>query len=154
MGRCTGTVSVDGDEVGFDGLFVRDHTWGVREYHRFGASWWWPTCFDGGDAYASGVAVDLGDRTVGYGLVADEDGVAAASEVAVEVEGEAAPGRYTATTIRYEPAGREPVVLRSTSVRHLCTTFPGFGPDRRWNDAYSECTWGRRGGFGSRELGC
>ena len=154
VGRCSGSVEVGGDTVPFDGLFVRDHTWGAREYHRFGASWWWPTCFDGGDAYAGGVAVELPDRTVGYGLVADADGVSATSEIAVEVEGQASPGGYTGTTIRYRPEGRDEVVLRSRSVRHLCSTFPGFGLDRRWNEAYSACTWGDRAGFGSRELGC
>lgn len=154
VGRATGRVSVDGDEVTLDALFVRDHTWGVREYQRFGPSWWWPTCFDGGDAYAGGVAVQLGDRTVGYGLVADADGVAAAAEVAVEVEGHAEPFGYTGTTVRFAPEGRPPVVVTSTTRRHLCTTFPGFGPDRRWNDAYSVCRWGDRTGFGSRELGC
>ena len=154
VGRCTGTVAVGGDEVTIDGLFVRDHTWGVREYQRFGASWWWPTCLDGGDAYAGGVAVDLGDRTVGYGLVADADGVAIGTDVSVELDGTAEPGGYAATTIRYTPEGRAPVELTSTTRRHLCTTFPGFGPDRRWNEAYSDCAWGARRGFGSRELGC
>jgi hypothetical protein len=154
VGRFEGTLGVDGDDVAVAGLFVRDHTWGAREYQRFGASWWWPTCFDGGDAYAGGVAIELGDRTVGYGLVADADGVAAATDVAVAVAGAASPGGYEATTITYSPEGRAPVVLTSATRRHLCTTFPGFGPDRQWNDAYSACTWGDRTGFGSRELGC
>jgi hypothetical protein len=154
VGRFEGTVAVDGASTEVAGLFVRDHTWGVREYHHFGSSWWWPTCLDGGDAYAGGVAVELGDRTVGYGLVADADGVAATAEVSVEVSGAAVPGGYDATTIRYTPAAREPVVLTSVTTRHLCTTFPGFGPDRQWNEAYSACRWGQRTGFGTRELGC
>jgi hypothetical protein len=153
-GRCAGRIEVDGAELAIDGLFVRDHTWGVREYHQFGASWWWPTCFDGGDAYAGGVAVDLGDRVVGYGLVADADGLAAATDVSVEVAGAAEPGGYTGTTIRYTPEGRGPVELTSTTRRHLTTTFPGFGVDRRWNEAYSTCRWDERHGFGTRELGC
>ncbi len=154
VGRVEGRITVAGSDLDVAGTFVRDHTWGAREYQRFGASWWWPTCFDGGDAYAGGVAVELGDRTVGYGLVADAAGVAAATDVSLEVDGAAAPGGYTGTTIRYSPAGREPVVLTSVTQRHLCTTFPGFGPDRQWNDAYSQCRWGDRSGFGSRELGC
>lgn len=153
-GTCEGTVTVDGTSRPFSGLYVRDHTWGAREYHRFGDSWWWPTCFDGGAAYASGVAIDLDGRTVGYGIVADADGVASCAEVAVEVTGPAEPGGYTATTITYAPAGRAPVVLTSETRHHLCTTFPGFGADRRWNDAYSLCRWGDRTGFGTRELGC
>ncbi|MDQ2649545.1 MAG: hypothetical protein M3Z03_08315, partial [Actinomycetota bacterium] len=154
IGRFSGTVSVAGATVPVDGLFVRDHTWGAREYHRFGPSWWWPTCFDGGAAYAGGVAVALEDRTVGYGLVADEHGVAATPVVELEVDGQAAPGGYAGTTIRYVPEGREPVALTSVTRRHLCTTFPGFGADRQWNEAYSTCRWGPREGFGSRELGC
>jgi hypothetical protein len=154
VGRISGRVSVDGADLSIDGLFVRDHTWGAREYHRFGASWWWPTCFDGGQAYASGVAVDLGDRTVGYGLVADAGGVAASATVSLAVTGSAEPGGYTGTTIAYEPEGRAPVELTSVTHRHLCTTFPGFGADRRWNEAYSTCRWGDRTGFGTRELGC
>jgi hypothetical protein len=153
VGRFDGVVGIEGDEVRVRGLFVRDHTWGVREYQHFGASWWWPTCFDGGDAYLGGVAVDLDGRILGYGLVADGDGVAAATDVSIEVDGSASPGGYAGTTVRFTPAGREPVVSSSSTVHHLCTTFPGFGPDRRWNEAYSECRWGDRVGFGTRELG-
>jgi hypothetical protein len=153
VGVLSGTVAIDGGTLPVNGTFVRDHTWGVREYQRFGASWWWPTCFDGGDAYAGGVAVDLGGRTVGYGLVADADGVSAAADVFVDVTGDASPGGYDGTVIRFTPEGRSPVELSSRTLRHLCTTFPAFGPDRRWNDAYSHCTWGRRTGFGTRELG-
>jgi hypothetical protein len=154
VGRAVGTVAVDGDAISVDALFVRDHTWGAREYQRFGPSWWWPTCFDGGDAYAGGVAVELDGRVVGYGLVADGDGVAVGTDVAVEVEGVAEPAGYTATTIRFTPDGRAPVALTSATLRHLTTTFPAFGPDRRWNEAYSACRWGDRTGFGVRELGC
>jgi hypothetical protein len=154
VGRLTGRVTVDGGDLTVEGLFVRDHTWGTREYQRFGASWWGPTCFDGGAAYAGGVAVELGDRVVGYGLVADDDGVASAAAVALELDGEPEPGGYRGTTIRYQPADREAVELVSTTHRHLCTTFPGFGADRRWNEAYSSCRWGDRSGFGTRELGC
>ena len=153
VGVLSGSVSIDGDEVPVHGTFVRDHTWGVREYQRFGASWWWPTCLDGGDAYAGGVAVELGDRTVGYGLVADADGVSAATDVSVSVMGDASPGGYQGTVIRFTPEGRAPVDLTSRTLHHLCTTFPAFGPERRWNEAYSHCTWGDRSGFGTRELG-
>lgn len=154
VGRCEGRVAAGDASLDVAGLFVRDHTWGAREYHRFGASWWWPTCFDGGDAYAGGVAVQLDDRTVGYGIVADEDGIAAGIDVRLEVEGTAAAGGYSGTTIRYTPGDRAPVTLASTTQRHLCTTFPGFGVERQWNDAYSTCAWDGRVGFGSRELGC
>ena len=138
---------------GSPGLFVRDHTWGAREYRKFGDSWWWPTCLDDGRAYVGGVCVELGERTLGYGLVADEDGVAAATDIGVEVDGVIAPGGYAGTTIRFTPAGREQVVLRSRTRRHFTTTFPGFGVERRWNEAYSICEWDGRRGFGSVELG-
>ena len=63
VGRFEGTVGLDGATLEVPGLFVRDHTWGAREYHRFGRSWWWPTCFDGGDAYAGAWPSSVGDRT-------------------------------------------------------------------------------------------
>ncbi|MBA2281971.1 MAG: hypothetical protein H0W25_12180 [Acidimicrobiia bacterium] len=154
VGRMLGTVAIDGDEVHLDGLFVRDHTWGVRQYQQFGNSWWWPTCFDGGDAYLGGVAVDVGGQTLGYGIVVDGDGQAAGTDVAIDVDGEARPGAYTGTTVRFTPAGREPVVCVGVVDHHLCTTFPAFGPDRRWNEGFSSCRWGDRIGFGTRELGC
>ncbi len=153
VGRLSGTLSVEGASTPFDGVFWRDHTWGAREYAQFGASWWWPTAIDGGRAYVGGVAVELGDRVLGYGLVADEDGVGVASDVSVEVEGEAEVGRYTAVNLSYTPHDREPVRLRYVPRHHLCAAFPGFGVDRRWNDAYSRVTWGARIGYGSIELG-
>jgi predicted secreted hydrolase len=153
VGRLIGRVEIEGCSVDFDGLFWRDHTWGAREYAKFGASWWWPTCLDGGHAYAGGVAVDLGDRVLGYGLVADCDGVSGASDVRVEVKGDRSPGNYTAVNVEYEPAGRDPVRLAYTPRHHLCTTFPSFNVERQWNDAYSLCTWGDRRGYGSIELG-
>jgi predicted secreted hydrolase len=153
VGRLTGTVSVDGAATLFDGVFWRDHTWGAREYANFGTSWWWPTALDGGRAYVSGVAVELGDRVVGYGLVADDDGLGIAAQVSVDVEGESEPGKYTAVSVSYEPEGRDPVHLRYVPKHHLCTTYPGFNVDRRWNDAFSSVTWGSRAGFGSMELG-
>lgn len=153
VGRLSGTVSVDGGQTPFNGVFWRDHTWGAREYAKFGASWWWPTAIDGGHAYVSGVAVELGDQIVGYGLVADEDGLGIAAAVAVDVEGDTQVGRYTAVNVSYEPEGREPVHLRYETKHHLCTTFPGFNVDRQWNDAFSSVTWGSRSGYGSMELG-
>jgi len=154
VGRFAGTVSVDGDSRSVSGLFVRDHTWGERRYDMFGSSWWWPTCFDGGDAYAGGVAVEFDDRIVGYGLVADGHGVSVATDVSVSVDGVAEPLGYAGTQVRFSPSDRPPVELISRTLRHLSTTFPAFGPDRRWNEAYSHCTWGSRTGFGSREIGC
>lgn len=153
VGTFAGQVAVDGHSVSVAGEFVRDHTWGTREYHRFGRSWWWPTCFDGGTAYAGGVAVELEGRVLGYGLVASPDGVRAATDVSVAVSGAAGPRGYDGTTIRFTPPDHPPVELASRTVRHLTTTFPGFGPDRQWNEAYSTCTWGSRFGFGTRELG-
>jgi len=153
VGRVSGTVSVDGGSTPFNGVFWRDHTWGSREYAKFGASWWWPTAIDGGRAYVGGVAVELGERIVGYGLVADEDGVGVAADVSVDVEGEAQVGQYTAVNVSYTPQGREPVHLRYVPKHHLCTTFPGFNVDRRWNDAFSSVTWGSQSGYGSMELG-
>lgn len=153
VGRFEGRVEVGGADLPVAGTYVRDHTWGVREYQRFGPSWWWPTCLDDGAAYAGGVAVDLDGTILGYGLVADDDGVAVGADVAVEVDGRAEPGGYRGTTIRYTPSGRAPVELTSRTDRHLTTTFPAFGPDRRWNEAYSTCRWGDRTGFGTRELG-
>ena len=153
VGLLSGTVSVEGGSTPFDGVFWRDHTWGAREYANFGASWWWPTAIDGGRVYVSGVAVELGDRIVGYGLVADEDGVGVAAEVSVDVEGEPQVGKYTAVNVSYEPQGREPVELRYDVKHHLCTTFPGFNVDRKWNDAYSSVRWGAHSGYGSMELG-
>jgi len=153
VGRLSGTLAVDGATTPFDGVFWRDHTWGAREYVKFGASWWWPTALDGGRAYASGVAVEFGDQVLGYGLVADEDGVGVASEVSVQVQGETRVGAYTGVEVSYIPHGREPVTLKYTPKHHLCTTFPGFGVDREWNDAFSSCTWGGRSGYGSIELG-
>lgn len=154
VGRFEGAVSVHGSRRTTNGLFVRDHTWGNREYHQFGASWWFPTCFDGGDAYVGGVAVDLGGRSVGYGIVADDAGLAVGTDVAISVSGSSEPFGYEATSISFTPEGREPVVTTSTTNRHLCTTFPAFGADRRWNEAYSVCRWEGRVGFGTRELGC
>ncbi|KUH87738.1 MULTISPECIES: hypothetical protein [unclassified Mycobacterium] len=153
VGRLIGSVHIDGGLVDFDGVFWRDHTWGAREYDLFGTSWWWPTCIDNGGAYAGGVAVEVGDSVLGYGLVADEHGVSAAGKVDVNVKGgQVSPGSYTAVSVEYEPEGREPVRLDYATRHHLCSTFPSFNADRQWNDAYSLCKWGDRQGYGSIEL--
>lgn len=153
VGRLLGQIELDGATTDFDGVFWRDHTWGAREYARFGTSWWWPTCIDKGRAYVGGAAVELEGRVLGYGLVADDDGVWAARQVEVRVDGAPQPGEYTGVTVEFEPDGHEPVQLRYEPRHHFCTTFAGFNVDRRWNDAFSRCTWGKHRGHGSIELG-
>ncbi|MGH9286600.1 MAG: hypothetical protein ACRD0M_13145, partial [Acidimicrobiales bacterium] len=64
------------------GLFVRDHSWGVRhEQQRFQA-FWTASCLDGGRLFCNAIGVSTGDGVVGVGVVVDESGTTFTDDVA------------------------------------------------------------------------
>ncbi len=151
-GTWQGRLCVGEREIEGRGLFVRDHTWGQRQYAQFSSAWWFPSCFDDGACYVGGGLVHYGERSGGYAIIADADGIDASTDVDVRADGVLEPAGYPSTVVTARFPDRGDVVVTSESRLHLPHYFPGFADRYYCNDALSTVTWGDRRGFGPREL--
>ena len=151
-GTWHGTLRAGDERIEAEGLFVRDHTWGERQYARLSSAWWFPSCFDDGGTYLGGVVVRSESRTGGYAILADRGGVEATMDVELTATGVLAPQGYPTTTLVATFPERGVVTVDSTTRVHLPHHFPGFAPGYYTNDALSSLAWDDRSGFGPREL--
>ena len=151
-GTWQGRLLVGEREIDGYGLFVRDHTWGQRQYAQLSSAWWYPSCFDDGACYVGGAVVHYEERSGGYAIVADADGIDASTDVELRAEGTLTPAGYPSTVLTARFPERGEVVVTSESRLHLPHYFPGFADRYYCNDALSTLTWGDRRGFGPREL--
>ena len=155
-GAARGTVTVDGDDVGFDGLFVRDHTWGMRGVPALRC------VVVVADLLRRGRRVrerrGRGPRRTGPSATASwptSDGVAPPrARWRWRSRARPSPAGYTAR----RSATSRPAASRSCSGRPASATCarpsPASAPTAAGTTPTPSCTWGDRAGFGSRELGC
>jgi len=151
-GTWSGELAAGEDRIEASGLFLRDHTWGVRDYSTFPSAWWVPTCFEDGSLYVTGVSVQYEGRWRGVGIVADDTGTRIAPGFELEAAGHLAPEGYHATVVEMQPDGGDRIRMESTTRVHVPVHFPRFAHARFCNEAFSRVQWNGREGFGIREL--
>lgn len=145
-GTWHGELSFGDRAVTASGLFVRDHSWGVRsEQQRFQA-FWTASCLDEGRLFCNAIGIPTGDRVVGVGVVVDQSGVTFTDDVAARFTPQ--PG-----LLGYERAGIEfgTKISRSMNTRtlvHVPIYLPQSGPLRYDNNAISTVEMGGQHGFG------
>jgi hypothetical protein len=148
-GRWEGSLRLGDHEVHGRGLFVRDHSWGVRsEQQRFEA-FWTASCLDGGRVFCNAIGIPSGDEVVGIGAVADADGVRFTKEVSARFDPVAGIGSYDRVTVGFG-AGID-ATLEARTRRHLPIPLPHSGPGRYDSNAMSAVEMDGLRGFGVME---
>lgn len=152
-GRWSGTIAIGDVEVAGSGLFVRDHSWGVRHEQNDFKAFWTATCVaaaDGALTFANAIGIPTGERVAGIGAVADRDGVRFTSDVAARYTPRAGVASYDAAEVRY--GAPIDLTLSAATLVHWPFYLPHSGPRRYDNNAISAVTLpDGRAGFGVME---
>jgi hypothetical protein len=148
-GTWQGRLRVGNRERSTAGLFVRDHSWGIRHEHSNFQAFWTASCLDGGRLHCNAIGIPHGDRVIGIGMVADESGVRSTTHVAAGFRPAPGIGTYDRTTVRYgDPLG---LTLQAETQCHVPIPLPLSGPNRYDNNALSRVRIGNLEGFGVME---
>ena len=144
-----GRIGLGHREVEATGLFVRDHSWGVRREHRNFQAFWTASCLDEGRLLCNAIGIPRGGEVLGIGAVADPSGVTFTSEVSATFEPEPGIASYDRTAVIYgAPISR---VLTASTQFHIPIALPHSGPGRYDNNAVSAVQMGDAAGFGVME---
>ena len=159
-GTWRGRLRVGGRERTTAGLFVRDHSWGIRHEHSGDSpaspdahtgfkAFWTASCLDGGRLFCNAIGIPRDDRVIGIGMVVDESGVRTTAEVAADFQPAPGIATYDRTTVTYgAPLG---LTLAAETQCHVPLPLPLSGPNRYDNNALSRVRMGGASGFGVME---
>lgn len=148
-GTWRGRLRVGDRERTTAGLFVRDHSWGIRHEHSNFKAFWTASCLDGGRMFCNAIGIPRDDTVIGIGMVVDESGVRTTSRVAAEFRPAPGIASYDRTTVEYgDPLG---LTLLAETQCHVPIPLPLSGPNRYDNNALSRVRIGDREGFGVME---
>lgn len=151
--RLTGKVWVGDRESEIDGLLIRDHTWGPREFD-FDLGFWTPMVFDDGDYFVCGSSILLHGRWVGLLMHTDPSGtVKVCTDHVARANGPLVPGRYSKGTV-FGISGDGPAYTadrfdfegRLTIPVHYDSLATG---GKVMTDLYSAVSYGDKTGFGT-----
>jgi hypothetical protein len=148
-GTWTGELRIGDRAVEGRGLFVRDHSWGVRSEQQDFRAFWTASCLDGGRTFCNAIGIPTGDRVVGIGAIADGDGVRFSKEVRAEFS--PAPGLASYDEVEVGFGAGIDEVLRARTRRHLPIPLPHSGPGRYDSNAMSRVEMRGKEGFGVME---
>jgi hypothetical protein len=148
-GTWQGRFRVGDRERQTSGLFVRDHSWGIRHEHSNFCAFWTASCLDGGRVFCNAIGIPRGDRVIGIGMVVDESGVRSSAEVTADFHPAPGIGTYDRTTVRFgDPLG---LTLEAETQCHVALPLPLSGPNRYDNNALSRVRLGNLEGIGVME---
>ncbi|MGH9038726.1 MAG: hypothetical protein ACRDZ3_00685 [Acidimicrobiia bacterium] len=140
-----GRLRIGDRSVVASGLFVRDHSWGVRNEQRF-CAFWTASCLDGGRLFTNAIGIPAGERVVGVGVVVDEAGPVFTSEVGASFTPTAGLHGYAQATIDFGAGISR--TMRTRTVTHIPIHLPHSGPRRYDNNAISTVEMDEKAGFG------
>jgi hypothetical protein len=148
-GSWQGRVRVGDRERHTAGLFVRDHSWGIRHEHSNFQAFWTASCLEGGRLFCNAIGIPRGDRVIGIGIVVDESGVRSTSRVAADFRPAPGIASYDRATVEFgDPLG---LTLVAETQCHVPLPLPLSGPNRYDNNALSRVRMGNAEGFGVME---
>lgn len=148
-GRWHGTLQLGDRRVETSGLFVRDHSWGVRVEQAFHSVFWTATALDDGNVFGNAIGFPQPGGTIGAGLRVTRHGTDVTSTV--DASFLPAPGilSYDRSVVTYgfEP----PLVVEGRTGIHLPLYLPYSGTNRYDNNAISAVTAGGKRGMAVME---
>jgi hypothetical protein len=145
-GTWTGTLRIGDEQVRGEGLFVRDHSWGIRHEHQDFTAFWTASCLDEGRMFCNAIGIPRAGGVTGVGAIVDSAGPRWTTEVAARFEPAAGLASYDGATISYGAPIN--TVLDATTHLHLPVYLPHSGPRRYDNNAISRVEMDGRTGFG------
>jgi hypothetical protein len=148
-GTFTGTIRVGAREVNTSGLFVRDHSWGIRHEHNDFRAFWTATCLGDGEVFANAIGMPVGPGVVGIGAVSDRNGVRFTREVEARYTPEPGLLSYDAVEVRY--GAGVGLVITGAVQQHWPMYLPFSGRDRYDNNAITAVSAGELEGFAVME---
>ncbi|MEW6476763.1 MAG: hypothetical protein AB1679_31290 [Actinomycetota bacterium] len=148
-GTWRGRLRVGDRERQASGLFVRDHSWGIRHEHSNFQAFWTASCLDDGRLFCNAIGIPRGDQVIGIGMVVDGSGVRSTSRVAANFRPAPGIATYDRSTVEYgDPLG---LTLSAETQCHVAIPLPLSGPNRYDNNALSRVRMGAASGFGVME---
>lgn len=144
-GTWSGVLRVGDAEVRGSGLYVRDHSWGIRHEHNDFRAFWTATSLDEGRVFCNAIGIPRGDGVAGIGAVSDGDGVRFTHTVGAVFTPEPGLCSYDRSEVSYgDGVG---MVVRGETQVHWPFQLPFSGRDRYDNNAISSVVddRGRRG---------
>jgi hypothetical protein len=148
--RLAGRVWAGDTEYPMEGLLIRDHTWGHREFD-FELGFWTPMVFGQSEHFVCGSSILLHGRWVGLLMHTDQTGdIRVAAEHFARANGPLVPGRYDKATVlsvsddhpydRFDFDGRLTIPVPYQSLA---------SGGKIMTDLYSRVTYRDRTGFGT-----
>lgn len=148
-GTWRGRLRIGDDEIETSGLFVRDHSWGIRHEHGQFKAFWTAACLDEGRLFTNAIGIPNNGETMGIGVVVDESGATFTTDVDAAFRPAPGIGSYDTTTVTFgDPIGR---TLTARTDIHVPIYLPHSGPGRYDSNAISRVTLGGVHGFGVME---
>jgi hypothetical protein len=151
-GTWAGTLRVGDEVVDAQGLYVRDHSWGGRDYSGFDHCLWTPMVFGDGEIFVTGVTILRQGNWMGFTLIQEPGSLTVVPDPVVRLTGAPTPRGYSHATVVAVPPDREPLRAEARVLLHVPVEYPGFAPGHYMNDALCAVEWGPRQGFGVIEL--
>lgn len=151
-GRCEGHITIGGERRRFEGLFVRDHTWGRRDESAMsvaGYGFWTASVSENADLFFNAAGMVAYEKTHGIGVVVDARGQSTTTDVTVDFLPQG--GLHSFGTTRIRIGGDKPINVAGEARIHLVKYLPGSGPGRFDDNAISHFTGGGVAGFGVHE---
>ena len=149
-GTWQGRLRVGDRERQTAGLFVRDHSWGIRHEHSNFCAFWTASCLDGGRLFCNAIGIPQGDRVHRH-----RHGGRRIRRTLDHPGGRRLPARprasatYDRTTVEFgDPLG---LTLHAETQCHVPIPLPLSGPNRYDNNALSRVRLGNLEGFGVME---
>lgn len=151
-GLCDGFIEIEEERRAFQGLFVRDHTWGERDERgmsKAGYGFWTASVTEDGACFFNATGMKTAAGVIGVGVVVDRDGQSTTTDIDVTFLAE--PGLRTFEATRISIGGAKPVLAEGRAIVHLVKYLPGSGPGRFDDNAMSTFKSGVGRGFGVHE---
>jgi hypothetical protein len=148
-GTWSGSISVGDREVRTGGLFVRDHSWGIRHEHNDFRAFWTATCLDEGRVFCNAIGMPKADGFVGIAGLSDEHGVRFTQDVAATFT--PAPGLLTYDRVEVRYGAGIDLVVTGEVQQHWPMYLPYSGRHRYDNNALSSVSAGNLEGFSVME---
>lgn len=148
-GTWSGTIGIGDTQVEGSGLFVRDHSWGIRHEHNDFKAFWTATCLDEGRVFCNAIGMPRGGGVVGIGAISDRNGVRFTKEVSALYTPSPGLLSYDHSEVTYG-AGIE-MVVRGETQQHWPMYLPYSGRDRYDNNAITSAEANGLRGFSVME---
>lgn len=148
-GQWSGELWLDGQRTGASGLFIRDHTWGPRDFGLLDLAWWTPMYFPDAGLLLSGTSILRGGRWTGFLLRSDDGETKVTPDPWMRIDGFPEPWGYDSASILSPPTGDRFTFRR---LLHVPCRYPEMGDGHLIHDMLSSVSWGDERGFGVFEL--